>query len=84
MLRTRLFDIADERGVRYTWLADRLGYTKEHLSRVKGGTRAITEEFQRRVCELFPDLAVADLFFDDGVGELQQSLQYEDKEAVAV
>ena len=74
MLRTRLFDIADERGVRYTWLAAKLGYSKEFLSRVKGGTRAITPEFQRRVCELFPDIAPNTLFFDDTVGELQQSL----------
>lgn len=63
MLRTRLFEIADERGIRYTWLAKQLGYTPEYLSRIKHGTYPITEEFRRRVCALFANLDPDTLFF---------------------
>lgn len=63
MLRTRLFAIADERGIRYKWLAQQMGYTQEYLSRVKHGRGPITEEFRRRACLVFSDVPETTLFF---------------------
>lgn len=74
-IRTRFFEIADERGIRYTWLAKQLGYTPEYLSRIKHGTFPITAEFQRRACELFSDVPANDLFFADSVGDIQQIME---------
>lgn len=80
MLRTRLFEIADQRGIRYAWMADQLGYTREYLSRIKHGVAPITDEFQRRACALFPDVQPGTLFFDDDGGEFHHSV---DKVAIA-
>lgn len=66
MRKTRLFQIADARGIRYKWIAGQLGYTPEYLSRIKHGDEPVTDEFQRRVCVLFPDVAPEELFFVDG------------------
>lgn len=65
MRRTRLFDIADERGIRYNWIAAQLGYSREYLSRIKHGDEPVTDEFQRRASVLFSDVPVEVLFFDD-------------------
>lgn len=64
MLKTRFFEVADERGIRYSWIARQMGYTKEYLSRVKHGVMPITEEFQRRACALFTDVPSEALFFE--------------------
>lgn len=63
MRKTRLFQIADARGIRYKWIAGQLGYTPEYLSRIKHGDEPVTDEFQRRVCVLFPDITPEELFF---------------------
>ncbi len=65
MRRTRLFDIADERGIRYNWIAAQLGYSREYLSRIKHGDEPVTDEFQRRASVLFSDVPVEVLFFED-------------------
>lgn len=57
--------------MRYTWLAKRLGYRPEYLSRIKHGTEPITQEFQRRVRALFPDVPPEALFFDDHTQEVR-------------
>lgn len=75
MVRTRLFEIVDERGIRYRWLAAKMGYTPEYISRVKTGTAPITEEFQRRACALFSDVPADILFFADAVDDDQQTLE---------
>lgn len=74
MERTRVFEIADKRGIRYNWIAQQMGYTPEYLSRIKGGTYPITEEFRRRACDLFSDVDPGLLFFDDDVDSSQHSL----------
>jgi len=66
-VKTNMFKIADDRGIRYTWLAGKLSYTPEYLSRIKHGAVPITEEFQRRVCELFPEIPMTELFFEGDV-----------------
>lgn len=83
MLRTRFFQIADERGIRYNWLASQLGYTPEYLSRIKHGFFPITDEFQRRACAIFADVSPDALFFDVS-GESNHHSVNEDKEAIAV
>lgn len=64
MRKTRLFEIADERGIRYKWIAAQLGYTPEYLSRIKHGDEPVTAEFERRACGLFADVPAEFLFFD--------------------
>lgn len=81
-MRTSLFQIADEMGIRYTWLAEKLGYTVEYLSRIKHGRVPITDEFQRRVCLLFPDIDPAVLFFAGDGSHANHSVGLAIKEAV--
>lgn len=74
MLRTRLFEIIDARGIRYRWLAEKMGYSPEYITRVKSGAKPITDEFRRRACALFPEIPESLLFFADSVDSSQHSL----------
>lgn len=77
MRRTRLFEIADERGIRYAWIATQLGYSREYLSRIKHGDEPVTDEFQRRASLLFSDVPTETLFFEDGGSQENQSVSLE-------
>lgn len=72
MRRTRLFErfVEDAEGPRLTMVAlgEKVGYTPEHLSRIRWGRYPITDDFVARVCFRLGEREAA-LFYDDGVGE---------------
>ncbi len=65
-IRTRVFDICEERGIKMGWLARRLGITGKSLSRIKGGEAPISRKFIEKSCEIF-GMQLQDLFFVEDV-----------------
>lgn len=51
--RTRLREFLDERGIRYIFVADKLGVTPGHVTRLLDGTRPVTAENAQRLSEVF-------------------------------
>ncbi len=49
----RLNDLIEARGLKKQWVADRLGMTPSHLSRLLRGERVITETVALKAAELF-------------------------------
>lgn len=66
MLKTRVFEIAEERGITLTWLAKRYGITLYSLSRIKSGENPISRKFIEKSCEIF-DMPLSALFFVEDV-----------------
>ena len=51
--KTKLRAFLDERGVRYSWVADRLGVSRPHFHFVMDGARPVTEDMAVRLADLF-------------------------------
>lgn len=51
--KTKLRSFLDERGIRYVWVAGRLGITKAHLHQVMEGNRPLTERHANALAEIF-------------------------------
>lgn len=51
--KTKLRAFLDERGVRYSWVADQLGISRPHFHFVMDGERPMTNEMANRLAELF-------------------------------
>jgi hypothetical protein len=59
--RPPIFALLDERGVRYSWLADQTGYSKQHVWNVSSGVFAPGPKF-RAACARVMGLPESDLF----------------------
>jgi plasmid maintenance system antidote protein VapI len=51
--KTKLRAFLDERGIRYVWVADKLGISPPHLHHIMEGARPLTEELANRLADLF-------------------------------
>lgn len=69
-LKTRVFEIADKKGLKLTWLAKRYGLRLEHLLRIRDGQQPISRKFVEKSCELFPEYTLSDLFFIENVSNI--------------
>lgn len=69
VLRTRVFDIAEERGIKLTWLASQYGISPERLSRIRSGEQPISRKFIEKSCEIFA-LPLSALFFVEDVRDI--------------
>lgn len=49
----RLREFLDERGVRYSWVADRLGYSQAYITLLMQGSRRVTPDIAQRLGEIF-------------------------------
>lgn len=47
-----LFDLLDFRGIKRTWLAGRIGVSKQYLSAVEAGVEQLTPERRRQIADL--------------------------------
>ena len=64
-----------ENGIDQQELADKIGYTKEHISYIINGRRNLTEEAAQAVVKQFPDTRIEWLMgYDDFKTQLQSSL----------
>lgn len=50
---TRLREFLDGRGIRYSWVAERLGCTPSHMTRLLDGTRPVTQENAFTLSQVF-------------------------------
>lgn len=69
VLRTRVFEVAEQRGLRQDWLAARYGISPATLSRIKAGDQPISRKFIEKSCEIF-ELPLSALFFVEDVRRL--------------
>ena len=72
MLKTRLFDVLDQRGQKQRWLLTELarrGYelSESYLSQIKAGTKTPSQRFMALSSEIV-GLPITDLFYDDDPG----------------
>jgi plasmid maintenance system antidote protein VapI len=51
--KTKLRTFLDERGLRYIWVAERLGISKSHLGHIMDGRRPLNPTLAERIGELF-------------------------------
>lgn len=71
----RLKMLLTENGIDQQELADKIGYTKEHISYIINGRRNLTEEAAQAVVKQFPDTRIEWLMgYDDFKTQLQSSL----------
>ncbi|RJQ43352.1 MAG: XRE family transcriptional regulator [Gaiellales bacterium] len=61
-IKTKVFEIAEARGIKQSWLAKQYGMTQETLSRIKRGEVRISRRFMEKSCEIF-DMPLSALFF---------------------
>lgn len=62
----RLKILLAESGMRQDELADKIGYTKEHISYIVNGKRNLTEDAARAIIRLFPETRIEWLMgYDD-------------------
>lgn len=71
-IKTRVFEVAESRGLRWDWLARQYGLTPSALSRIKNGHNPISRKFMEKSLELFPEKSLADLFYAEDVSELTE------------
>lgn len=45
----------DERGIRYVWVAERLGISPSHLTRLMDSDRPLTASMAQRLADLFSE-----------------------------
>ena len=74
MLRTRVFEVLEERGQKQRWLLgelERRGYrvSEGYLSQLKAGTKQPGRPFIEAVCEIF-GMPEHRLFYEEGAGKL--------------
>ncbi|MEX0750554.1 MAG: hypothetical protein WD359_07060, partial [Dehalococcoidia bacterium] len=70
MIRTRVFEVLEERGQKQRWLLSELkrrGYrvSEGYLSQLKAGTKQPGRQFIEAVCEIF-GMPEHRLFYDEG------------------
>lgn len=71
----RLKILLTESGMRQDELADKIGYTKEHVSYIVNGKRNLTEDAARAIIRLFPETRIEWLMgYDDCRTEKQKNL----------
>lgn len=71
----RLKMLLTENGIDQQELADKIGYTKEHISYIINGRRNLTEEAAQAVVKQFPDTRIEWLMgYDDFKTQLHSSL----------
>jgi hypothetical protein len=63
IIRTKVFDIADERYENLTKLAKAMGISVSQIYRVREGKRGINEKFIIGAKMAFPDLRLDELFY---------------------
>lgn len=51
--KSRLREFLDSQGRRYSWVAERIGVTPSHLTRLMDGERPVTTEVAAKLAELF-------------------------------
>ena len=59
----KLAQVIEEQGRRLDWLAEQLGYTPSYISKLKSGSKPITEEIAVRLAEAL-NVSVIDLVAD--------------------
>ncbi len=62
-LKTRVFDIAEERGISASELARKMGLHRSVISRVKAGGREINRAFIAGAQRAFPHLSLGEMFY---------------------
>jgi plasmid maintenance system antidote protein VapI len=53
MTKTKFRAFLDERGIRYSWLADQLGVSRPHLSYILDGQRPVTDAMAARLADIY-------------------------------
>ena len=61
-IRTRVFDVLAERGIRQDWFARQIGVSQTYLSRIKLGRTPISRRFMQDAVRVL-GLPLEDLFF---------------------